>query len=83
MTTKQPVSPPKQRKLTVRLCGDHVHAGRIGTVVNDIDGDTVFVNENNEWRVMVHFGVGEWTYATAKQIEAIAPTSPPPPRKMQ
>jgi hypothetical protein len=75
MPTKQPVSPPENRKQYVRIRPGHSHANRVGVLGQPVKILT------NEVFYFVQFSDGEFCYAKASEFEKLQPTSPPPPRK--
>lgn len=79
---KQPIPPPRDRKVSVRIRGDHPHSGKLGSILV-VDGQCETINMFGTGMVKIIFKDDSACYAELKHIEMIEPTSPPPPRKRQ
>lgn len=82
MPTKQPVPPPTEKRIPVRLIGDHPHTGKRGYLLSK-DGQIETLNVLGTHMIKVYL-LDDHTDACYAQFNRIAeepPTSPPPPRK--
>ncbi len=79
MSSKEPISPPKERRVTVQIRGDHPHAGKFGHV-QYVDGVPEHINLFGKGMVKVTFENGEGCYADLHHIAQVASPSPPPRR---
>lgn len=80
MSSKEPVPPPKEKKVAVQIRGDHPHTGRFG-LVHYIDGVPEHINLFGKGMVKVTFENGDGCYADLHNLAQVAPPPAPPKRK--
>lgn len=78
--SKEPVPPPKGRKVAVQIRGDHPHAGRFGHI-HVVDGMPEHINLFGKGMVKVTFEDGDGCYAELHDLAKIAPPPPLPKRR--